>query len=258
MQNPVCPALAPEDPYGRLPAKMKPASRLRWLFACAVPFAIYACAESDDEDNGSGPFHGLDSGKKDGSSSTRLDGSSTSDEDGATSSGDSGPKPVDGGSTTKDGSVSKDGGAPVGCAATRNCVTAKNIGEVKADNGNDKLTFEGTTSDWVSFRATESLTGIFNPISVPMKLNLKLENPPTADFDLYIYLNDTKDEDECTVVSAQSKATGNDEIGYTWGEMQGLANSSNDSRTVAVEIRLKSGTCSSGAKWKLTVEGNPP
>ena len=43
-----------------------------------------------------------------------------------------------------------------------------------------------------------------------------------------------------------------------WGETGTFSNGADDSRTVTVEVRWVSGTCSPTAKWSLTVRGNAP
>jgi len=222
--------------------------RTYWFFGLALPLFVYACAEGGDGDDQEETFYGLDGGGKDGSSSATDTGTSVEV--------DSGGTPVDGGSTAKDSGANKDAGPATACTAKNKCATARDIGTVNGDKGNDMISAEGSASEWLTFRANEALTGIFNPGGHKMKFNATLVPPAGADFDLYIYMDDADDVVECSAVTVQSANVGNDEAGNSWGE-GATANASNDSRTVSVEVRHKSGTCAAGAKWKLNIEGNP-
>ncbi len=222
--------------------------RTAWFFGLASPLFVYACAEGDSGDEPEETFYGLDGGK---------DGSSSSIDTGTTTQQDSGQTAIDGGSTSKDSGVAKDAGPVTACSSKSQCASSRDLGTVNGDKGNDTLSGEGSTSEWISFRVNEALTGLFNPGGHKMKFNVTLVPPAGADFDLYVYMDDGNDVVECSAVTVQSTNVGNDEAGNSWGE-GATANASNDSRTVSVEVRYKSGTCAAGAKWKLSVEGNPP
>jgi hypothetical protein len=83
-----------------------------------------------------------------------------------------------------------------------------------------------------------------------------LVSPAGTNFDLYMYVP-SADTLECSVVTASSTSTSaTDTASVEFGESGTFANGVDDSRTVTVEVRHVSGSCSAGAKWSLTLYGN--
>lgn len=169
---------------------------------------------------------------------------------------DAGRTPADGGATTDAGPADGsggDGGAEKVCVATNTCLDATDMGEVIGDMGRDSLSAQGTTSQWFKVRGAER-----SSTATPVRINATLQSPPGANFDLYVYVprSDTR---ECSAVAQSSTSTGTfDEVSASWGEDEDLfgGNGENDSRTVTIEVRYVSGSCSPTAKWKLNVYGN--
>jgi hypothetical protein len=174
------------------------------------------------------------------------------------------PPPTDDGGTGDDGgdpgtgdAGADSGGAPDGgggtsCASPNVCTASTSMGSISGDTGSDTQNAQGTTSQWLSVRVTENDSSIF---ANSLEMKATLVSPPGANFDLYLYVPGT-DTIECSAVSASSTTTGTDTAGVEFGESGTFSNGVDDSRTVTVEVRHVSGTCSAGAKWTLSVVGN--
>jgi hypothetical protein len=174
---------------------------------------------------------------------------------------DAGGEEQDGGAKTDSGNAdagadggNTDGGTGTSCNATNGCATATDLGSISGDSNNDTKSAQGTTSAWFTVRVTENDSSIFGN-SLEMKATLG--SPAGANFDLFLYLPGDGSGRECSAVASKSQqASGTDQAGLEWGEGGGFSNGSSDDRTVTIEVRHVSGTCSPGAKWTLNLYGN--
>ena len=153
-----------------------------------------------------------------------------------------------------------DGGGDAGvasCTSLNNCGAATDLGSVSGDTGADTKTAQGTGSEWLKVRVSESDSGLFG---ARMHAKVELQSPTGTNFDVFVYVAGKPMGQECSAVTASSTSTGGfDSASMSWGESDGgFSNGSDDSRTVTVEVRHVSGTCAPDAKWTLTVRGNSP
>jgi hypothetical protein len=154
--------------------------------------------------------------------------------------GDAGAPP-DGGTTT------------VACTAPAACAGATDLGTVSGDETSNVLTADGTGSKWFRVWVTEDDDGV---AGVKLRATATLTSPPGTNFDLYLYTGSSSGH-ECSAVASQStNGSGTDSAEVSFGESGVLANGSNDSRYVTVEVRHVSGTCSASSKWSLAFAGN--
>jgi hypothetical protein len=145
------------------------------------------------------------------------------------------------------------GGGTTSCNATNTCATSTSAGSVSGDTGSDSQFAQGTTSAWFTVRVTEDDSSVF---AQKLRMTATLQSPAGANFDLYVYVPGS-DTLECSAVSASSTSTSSfDTASVSFGEGGTLSNGSDDSRTVTVEVRHVSGTCSPSAKWSLNLYGN--
>ncbi|MDB4943718.1 MAG: hypothetical protein JWP97_3252 [Labilithrix sp.] len=157
---------------------------------------------------------------------------------------------VDGG---KDGGTGTDAG-PTSCAAANACAGATDLGSVSGDQGSDTKTFQGTGSQWFKVRVTENDNGVFG---TKLEVRADLTSPAGTNFDLFVYRANDGTAVECSSVTTSSTSTGSGDSAATdWGEGT-VSNGNSDDRTVTVEVRYVSGTCSPTSKWTLSVRGNP-
>lgn len=227
-----------------------------WLGAGLVGLvALVGCAVGAQED-GTGESDlanaPIEAGTEDGSNvklpppSNPGDDSGTSEDGGAKTDGGGSDAGTDGGN---------DGGTTgTSCNATNSCATATDLGSISGDNGNDTKSAQGSTSAWFTVRVTENDSSVFGN-SLEMKATLG--SPAGTNFDLFVYVAGGGSGKECSAVTSSSQqASGTDQAGAEWGEGGGLSNGSSDDRTVTIEVRHVSGTCSPGAKWTLNLYGN--
>ena len=140
------------------------------------------------------------------------------------------------------------------CNSGMTCAQAMSVGTVSGDTGNDTKTAMGYESAWFNVRVTENDSSVF---ATPMNLTVNLTSPTGVNFDLYLYVNSGSDVTECTNVSAMSTMTGTmDQAHISWGESGTFSNGADDSRTVSIEVRPVSGTCSSANQFTLVVYGD--
>jgi len=145
------------------------------------------------------------------------------------------------------------GGGGTSCSAPNTCPTSTSLGSISGDTGSDMQTAQGTTSQWFTVRVTENDSSVF---ANSLEMKATLVSPAGANFDLYVYVPGS-DTLECSAVSASSTSTSaTDTAGVEFGESGTFSNGNDDSRTVTVEVRHVSGTCSAGSKWTLTLVGN--
>ena len=146
------------------------------------------------------------------------------------------------------------GGGGAACASPNVCTGATDLGSVSGDTGADVKTAQGSGSQWFKVRVTEDDSSVFG---LSLLAKAELTSPPGTNFDLFLYLPGGGSGQECSAVSQSSTSTGADTAKLEWGEGT-ISNGSNDDRTVTVEVRWVSGTCSPSAKWSLTVRGDTP
>jgi len=141
------------------------------------------------------------------------------------------------------------------CTAQVLCPDGKNIGNISADTQAQKVTVDGTVSEWLLVRALEDDSGL---TAVDLSVRFTLNSPPDANFDLYVYMAGTAQQTdiECaTLTKSSTNATGSDVVLLTWPDKQGLGGQE-DGRNISVEIRWVSGACPPASGWSLLVEGN--
>ncbi|HEY8078560.1 MAG TPA: hypothetical protein VIF62_30730 [Labilithrix sp.] len=145
------------------------------------------------------------------------------------------------------------GGGGMSCNAPNTCPTSTNLGSISGDTGSDTQTAQGTTSQWFTVRVNENDSSV---IANSLEMKATLVSPAGANFDLYVYVPGS-DTLECSAVSASSTSTSStDTAGVEFGESGTFSDGSDNSRTVTVEVRHVSGSCSAGAKWTLSLVGN--
>lgn len=136
---------------------------------------------------------------------------------------------------------------------TNTCQTARGMGTVSGDTGATAVSTTGKCSEWISFRATEDNSGA---LGVPMKAKVTL-TMTGHDFDLFVYFNPNKDVLSCASAFAvsQTRGTVDEVLSLQWGEGT-VANGSDDSRTIALQVQSAEGPCPAGSSWSLTANGN--
>jgi hypothetical protein len=153
------------------------------------------------------------------------------------------------------------GGVPVAtvpCDAGATCPAARSLGHVSGDTRADTLSADGTTSTWLHVTVTEDDSAWSGR---PVRLRATLAAASAASFELHAYLDVSKRDDaglDCIDDVARSFPEGGAaSLDFSWGDPpDGSANGYDDGRTVALEVRNVSGTCSAGAPWHLDVRGN--
>src|SRR5262245_46760688 len=163
------------------------------------------------------------------------------------------------GRATADGPPPVDGAPPIDtptndmCGSGVTCQGAMSLGSVSGDTGAMMQMASGYQSAWFQVRVTEDDHGI---AGAKLELTVRLTSPASADYDVFAYVNTSSDIIECTTPSGTTSTNGaTDEVKLRWGEGT-IPNGSNDSRTVSVEVRPLSSTCSAGAPWQLVVVGD--
>jgi hypothetical protein len=142
------------------------------------------------------------------------------------------------------------------CSTGAVCSGAMTLPSISGDTNAQKQIAQGYQSAWFKIRVTEDDSGIFG---VSTSAQVKLTSPVGTDFDVFVYLNPGSDvAQECSMLYGDKTTSGNVEtILADWGESNGgLSNGNNDGRTMSIEIRPASGTCSVGQVWQLEVTGN--
>jgi hypothetical protein len=148
-----------------------------------------------------------------------------------------------------------DASTGVPCSTGAVCSGATTLPNISGDTGAQKQIAQGFQSAWFKLRVTENDSGI-SPIY--MSAEVKLTSPVGTDFDVFAYLNAGSDvTQECSIVEGTKTTNGNVEtVLLKWGEMGIFSNGSSDDRTLSIEVRPASGTCSAGQVWQLEVTGN--
>ncbi|HTQ47627.1 MAG TPA: hypothetical protein VMI75_32950 [Polyangiaceae bacterium] len=236
--------------------------------SCGIVLA--ACANGGDtsdyllpeggDDGGAGSEGGTasssSSGSSGSSSSSSGGGSGSGSSSGSSSGGDDGGTAGDAGDDGGTGSDAGDGGNPTGCMSPDTCsASATALTSLAGDESGSTDTETGTTSEWLRIDMTEQDS---SPIGKPMIVTATLTSPSGSNFDLYLYLGSSVGDIKCTSPKGQSTNPGGqtDSVSFKWGETGSLANGSDDSATVMIEVRWVSGTCSAGSSWSLAVHGD--
>jgi hypothetical protein len=138
--------------------------------------------------------------------------------------------------------------ATVTCQSSDACTTAKTLGTVSGDTGNQTLTATGSQAAWFRVRATEDA----DPSDGSMRLLARLTPPAGEDFDVFVYVNPDVDTVACPGASGTVTTSGpGKQVPVSWRDLF-----SDASRNVSIEVRPRSASCSPTAKWQLVIEGN--
>jgi len=137
--------------------------------------------------------------------------------------------------------------------AVNDCQSALDLGSLNGERkaiGEAAETFaaQGHCSKWLKVRVTEASSGLS-----ALAINATLNSPSSTKFDLHAYVNKDKDESACGTQASSSATTLSnvDEINLTWGDDGWW--SSDDSRTVILEVRSANGACDASSTWSLVV-----
>lgn len=146
-----------------------------------------------------------------------------------------------------------DAAATMDCRARQACAEAPLLGTLVGDASQSQTTARGDRSAWWRVRMIES-DG--SAAGRPMSVQATLRSSGPAMFEVHVYVNPAADRIECTTPSgAASTAGAVSTASVVWGEAT-VANGSDDSRDVIVEVRALASTCTSKDAWELTIAGN--
>jgi hypothetical protein len=213
------------------------------LLALGISSALAVACGSSDTTSGGRFTPGEDdivSDKKDGGGDDSCD------------SGVCSPAPQGGGGPDNGGGTppTQDGGAAVAsgaCKTINACANATDLGSVSGDTGADVRSHQGTGGEFFTIRVTEDDHSAFGKALTAM---ITLVSPSRENYDLYVY------DTDCSKPSEQStQGTGTtDTVALSWGEGY-VANDTDDSKTIRIEVRPTSMTCSAD-KWSLVIAGD--
>jgi len=146
------------------------------------------------------------------------------------------------------------GAQPTDCRSGQACSGAALLATLAGDANQSVVTARGSRSAWLRIRATES-DG--SAVGHPMRVETTLRSSGPAEFEVLVYVNPAADLVECTTPGGSSStAAGRAAIAsVAWGETT-VANGSDDSRDVVIEVRPLATTCSVKDAWELTIAGN--
>lgn len=185
-----------------------------------------------------------------GGDDTADAGTGTGDDSGGGGGG------TDAGTDAAMGVDSGGGGGTTSCSSPNVCTGATDLGSVSGDTGADVKTASGSGSQWFKVRVTEDDSSI---TAISLIVKAELTSPPGTNFDVFLYVAGGSSGQECSAVNASStNASGLDTAKSEFGESGVFSNGSDDSRTVSVEVRWISGTCSAATPWTLTIRGDTP
>jgi hypothetical protein len=204
---------------------------------------------------------GSTSGGSSGSTSGGGSGGTTSSSGSSSGAGDdSGSGSGGGDSGGDDGGGAGDDGGDAACSTSPDTCSAGaiSLGSVAGDTSGSPVGASGYTSEWLRLDETEQDS---SPIGKAMIFTATLTSPPGMNYDLYAYLGASGGVGniECTTVKGQSTnpAGQQDQVSFQWGETTGgIANGTDDSATVMIEVRWVSGACSNTQNWSLTAHGD--
>jgi len=221
----------------------------RGLIGGVLCIAFVACANGGDPSYDDGQPGALEGG-------SGGDGGSNMDSSGIAADTGGGTQPDSGASGGDSGAQGDDGGG-TSCSSTDQCTaSATMLGTVAGDESGPTETAMGTASEWLRIDLQEKDSSI---TATPMKLTATLTSPAGTNFDLYAYLGSGPGSIVCTGAKAQSTngAGQTDTLSFEWGETGGgLANGTDDSATVMLEVRWIAGTCGSTDQWTLSAHGH--
>ena len=139
------------------------------------------------------------------------------------------------------------------CLTGATCQSAMSLGSVSGDTGAMMQMASAYQSAWFAVRVTEDDHGI---AGAKLELTVRLTSPASAHYDVFAYVNTGSDILECATPSGTTTTTGTtDQVKLRWGEGS-IPNGSDDSRTVSIEVRPSSSTCSASEPWQLVVVGD--
>lgn len=146
-----------------------------------------------------------------------------------------------------------DAAAAMDCRSSRACAEAPLLGTLVGDASQSQTTARGDRSAWLRVRMIES-DG--SAVGRPMSVQATLRSSGPARFEVHVYVNPATDLIECTTPSgAASTAGAVSTASVAWGEAT-VANGTDDSRDVIVEVRALASTCTAMDAWDLTIAGN--
>lgn len=131
------------------------------------------------------------------------------------------------------------------CRPAASCQLAALLGAVSGDTDQPTVSAQGNRGAWFRIRVTEDDDFEGHPLRVVAALT----PPAGAAFDVAIHVGD------CGAAATASTASGaTRRAAASWGE-DVVPNGEDDSRDVWIEVRPPA-SCTPGATWQLTVEGN--
>jgi len=200
----------------------------------------------DDDDDDDGTTASLDAADDDADADddgTTGSAESTSD-DGMDESTTDGGEESSGGESTGDGEM---------CPQMTTCAGAAGLGSVSGDTGSEDLFFNGSDPTWLEFQVTEDNDDV---VGEELRFTVTLTSPACCDFDLYVYRGAEGGATGCDGFLESSISVGAvDSVSMDWGEDL-VANGSDDTAWIAVEIVPKNDECQDGENWDLVVEGD--
>ena len=159
---------------------------------------------------------------------------------------------VDAGPGAGDGAMG-DAAHAIGCDSTDSCAIATSLGTVSGDTSQQPLTARGYRAAWFRVRVTENDTTVTGHA---LQVLAKLTPPTGADFEVVLHVNVASDVLECTTPLGVATTSGTmKQVRASWGE-DVVADGIDNGRDVSIEVRPISGTCTAGATWQLSIEGN--
>lgn len=140
---------------------------------------------------------------------------------------------------------------PAQTSANASCETAKDLGSMNGDIGEATFSAQGSCTSWYKVRVTEGQSWD----TPPQRIDIQLVSPDDEKFDVFVHVDPDADRVECTTVYAKSDTpTGRiDNVPVSWGDNWWA----DDSRTVMIEVKSKSGRCSQKGTFSLVVEHKP-
>lgn len=146
-----------------------------------------------------------------------------------------------------------DAPAMMSCTSSATCQGAMDLGSISGDTGSAMVSANGYQSGWLKVRVTEDDNSV---VGNDLSVTATLTSPAGEQFDVLLYVNSGTDVIECTTPTGTSTKSGNTaQLRITWGEGS-IANGADDSRTLSIEVRPSSTSCSPSSKWQLVVQGN--
>lgn len=201
---------------------------------CAV--ALVACAEDPASSSQDEPLTAVPRDPKDPKTD---DGKETTDDPYADADENDGPEGPGAGPDDVPAS-----------GANATCDTAKDLGQIAGDGESATLSAQGACTTWFKIRANETSSWTAHPIV----LDVTLVSPEDEKFDLFAHLDTDVDRTECSAVFAKSDTpTGrSDSLRLKWGD-PGIGNFHDDSRTLMLEVKSKTGRCATKGTFSLVV-----